>query len=79
VSTAGYSGTPLVKKLGVEDGHRVYVSGDAPNDLLPDVPLVKQLRAPIDVAVVFVKTIAEYRRAIDRMHQRRAHSRARGR
>ena len=65
----GYSGTPLPTKLGVKDGHRVYVSAGGPKDLLPDVPLVKQLRGPIDVAVVFVKTIAEYRKAIDRMHQ----------
>jgi hypothetical protein len=66
---AGYSGTPLPKKLGIKDGHRVYVSAGGPPDLLPDVPVVKQLRAPIDVAVVFVKTIAAYRKAIERMHQ----------
>jgi hypothetical protein len=65
---AGYSGTPLPTKLGIKEGHRVWISGGPP-DLLPGVPLVRSARAPIDVAVVFVKTIAEYRKAIDRMHQ----------
>ena len=69
MAPAGYSGTPLPAKLGIKEGHRVYVSGGGPADLLPAVALVRQLRAPIDVAVVFVKTVAEYRRAIERMHR----------
>jgi hypothetical protein len=64
---AGYSGTPLPKKLGIKDGHRVYVRGGPPG-VLGDVPLVKQLRAPIDVAVVFVTTEREYRQWLTNMH-----------
>ena len=66
---AGYSGTPLPTKLGIKEGHRVYVSPGGPAGLLPGVPTVTRLRGRVDVAVVFVRTIAEYRKAIDRMHQ----------
>ena len=65
---AGYSGTPLPQKLGIKDGHRVYVSRGGPAGLLPGVPTVKQPHAPIDVAVLFVKTEAAYRAALDTMH-----------
>ena len=65
---AGYSGTPLAKKLGITDGARFYVGGDAPDGFLDDVPRVKQLRAPIDVAVVFVTREVDYRRWLTKMH-----------
>ena len=31
---AGYSGTPLPKKLGIAEGDRVYVGGNAPDGFL---------------------------------------------
>ena len=65
---AGYSGTPLPTKLGIKDGHRLYVGGDAPDAFLDGLPRVKQLRAPIDVAVVFVTREADYRRWLTKMH-----------
>ena len=65
---AGYSGTPLPTKLGIEEGHRVWISGGPP-DLLPGVPVMRRATAPIDVVVVFVTTVAAYRKAIDRVHQ----------
>ena len=56
--TAGYSGTPLARKLGIKPGHRVGTFG-APRgfvDLL-DLPegarLVTSPRAPCEVLIVF--------------------------
>lgn len=37
VKTSGYSGTPLVKKLGIKDGHRIALLG-APRALSLDLP-----------------------------------------
>jgi hypothetical protein len=54
--TAGYSGTPLAKKLGVKDGHVVLL------DRLPDglelglpptATVVRRLRAGLDVTITF--------------------------
>src|SRR5262249_3059021 len=58
---AGYSGTPLVQKLGIKPGHRVLVIG-SPADFmgtlgkLPDGVLVlgPRSRATCDVVVLFV-------------------------
>jgi len=38
--TAGYSGTPLARKLGIKEGHRVSVLGDPGHlrSLLSDLP-----------------------------------------
>ena len=59
---AGYSNTPLVKKLGIKPGHRLALL-DAPDGFdetlgaLPaDVAVVRQLRAPCDVLVFFTKS-----------------------
>ncbi len=56
---AGYSGTPLSKKLGITAG-MVLAASDPPEgfaallDPLPDgVTWKRQLRAPIDLAIVF--------------------------
>jgi hypothetical protein len=57
---AGYSGTPLVRKLGIKEGHRVALI-DAPGGaeaLLGDLPagatVLRTARAPIDVVLLFV-------------------------
>jgi hypothetical protein len=60
VTTAGYSGTPLAKKLGFKPGFSAaYVN--APDDFaallgeLPDgVTVRRQLRGPLDLVVCFV-------------------------
>ncbi|MEZ6233745.1 MAG: hypothetical protein R3B68_06110 [Phycisphaerales bacterium] len=61
---AGYSGTPLPKKLGIQPGHTLVIL-DAPDDfdalLIPlpdDVTIRRDLRAksPIDVAIAFATT-----------------------
>jgi hypothetical protein len=64
--TAGYSGTPLPTKLGIKDGHRVHVRG-GPAGLIPST--VARWSAPIDVAVVFCTTEAEYRAALASAHK----------
>ncbi len=71
---AGYSGTPLAKKLGIRDGHRVAVLG-APAGFRDRVePLPSGVRwsasprgrGPFDVVVAFVRTPAELRRRFAR-------------
>jgi hypothetical protein len=60
MSSAGYSGTPLPKKLGIKEGHRVALV-DAPEgiegllgDLPPAVTVLRSARAPLDVVLWFV-------------------------
>ncbi|HZO05940.1 MAG TPA: DUF3052 domain-containing protein, partial [Solirubrobacterales bacterium] len=57
---AGYSGTPLPKKLGIKEGARVALIG-APNgfdrtlgNLPPGVEVRRRARGSFDVIVVFV-------------------------
>lgn len=70
---AGYSGTPLTKKLGIKPGARVAFSG-APagfdrtlGDLPADVQVKRVVRGPLDVIVVFVKRRAELERRIGQL------------
>lgn len=76
---AGYSGTPLAKKLGIKPGHAVVAIGDEPADFargleLPEgARLFHQLRpGPIDVTIYFVDRLAELERRFatltSRMH-----------
>jgi hypothetical protein len=57
---AGYSGTPLAKKLGIKDGAKIHVlaAPDNYDDLLAplpkDVRKVRQLDATVDVLHAFV-------------------------
>lgn len=70
---ADYSGTPLAKKLGIKEGHRVALvgdPGDLPSALAPlpqDVQLLATVRAPVDVVVLFVTTVKQLDRRIDRL------------
>ncbi|MEM6997183.1 MAG: DUF3052 domain-containing protein [Myxococcota bacterium] len=66
--TAGYSGTPLAKKLGIKEGMVVGVVG-GPADLAaklkpvpPDVEFRGSLRGRLDVALLFVTRKAELSR-----------------
>jgi len=59
---AGYSGTPLLKKLGIKAGFRVYVS-EAPEEyyswlapLPEDVVVSERLSGELDFIHLFVKT-----------------------
>ena len=64
-TTAGYSGTPLPKKLGVKDGHIVLLDRLPEGldlGLPPTVTVVRRVRAGLDLTVTFhtqVKTLAE--------------------
>ena len=70
---AGYSGTPLPKKLGIKEGSRVAFSG-APTgfdrtlgDLPADVRIKRAIRGPLDVIVVFITRRAEVERRIAKL------------
>ena len=61
---AGYSETPLVKKLGIKSGFRIAFV-NAPNafskrlDLPTEVKINSRSRAPLDFALLFVKSEKE--------------------
>jgi hypothetical protein len=67
---AGYSSSPLTKKLGIADGHVVLLV-DPPVDLhlaLPPQSTVKrQLRGRVDVALVFVTHLSQLGRRFERL------------
>jgi hypothetical protein len=73
-SAAGYSGTPLPKKLGIKEGSRLALVG-APDDFLEStlVPLPDQVelraraRGPLDVIVFFTKARAELERRFGKL------------
>jgi hypothetical protein len=67
---AGYSGTPLAKKLGIKDGHRVAFPA-APDGFrallgaLPeDVKVKSRTTGPLDVIVFFTRSRAELQRRL---------------
>jgi hypothetical protein len=68
---AGYSGTPLPKKLGIKDGHRLAIV-DAPEGFdatlgpLPDTVEVRRTaRGSADVLLYFTKRRADLARRIE--------------
>jgi hypothetical protein len=67
---AGYSGTPLAKKLGIKEGHRVAFPSapDRFRQLLGDLPenvtIRPRLRGPLDVIIFFTKRRAELERRL---------------
>lgn len=70
---AGYSGTPLPRKLGIAEGHRVAFAG-APSEFgralgpLPDGVAVRaRVRGPLDVIVAFFTRRAELERRYPRL------------
>jgi hypothetical protein len=67
---AGYSGTPLPRKLGIKPGARLALIG-APSDfdatlgeLPPGVAVRRRLRGPVDVIVAFHLRRAELERRL---------------
>ncbi len=67
---AGYSGTPLAKKLGLKEGHRALLAGapagfERTLDALPHgVKLVRRSggkKRSFDVIVLFVRSVADLR------------------
>jgi hypothetical protein len=70
---AGYSGTPLPRKLGIKEGHEVAFLGapdgfDAALRELPDgVRRKSRATGPLDVIVFFVTRRAELERRFERL------------
>jgi hypothetical protein len=69
--TAGYSGTPLAKKLGITEGSRLVVL-DAPESfadtvapLPPGVSMSPRLKGKADVIVCFTTSRADFARRLD--------------
>ena len=67
---SGYSGTPLVRKLGIAAGHRVFAAA-APDGFvrwlepLPeDVQFVRRADRNVDVAIVFAQRRADLRKRL---------------
>jgi len=60
VSTDGYSGTPLLVKLGIRDGLTVYVDGGPPHtgELLAGSTYTSRLPRRIDVTLLFTTSLA---------------------
>ena len=69
--TAGYSGTPLPKKLGIKQGHRVgLISAPAEFELedLPEgVRLARRAQGRFDVMVFFTTRAADLSRRLPRL------------
>jgi hypothetical protein len=64
---AGYSGTPLARKLGIEPGMRVALIGDAPDDLagrLEGAVVVRRLSGRFELILVFVRSRAQLDRRL---------------
>jgi hypothetical protein len=66
---AGYSGTPLVKKIGIKPGHRLLFV-NAPKDFaatlgeLPEGAGTVTKGRPFDVGIVFVKSAADLQQRV---------------
>lgn len=70
---AGYSGTPLEKKLGIKGGHQVALVG-APEAFTLDAPLSRGLagKIPLDVIVCFVTRRADLEKQLPALRKRMA-------
>src|SRR3954467_8571628 len=73
MSSAGYSGTPLAKKVGAKPGARALVVNGP--DPLPgvfgdDVQLLKRASAPLDAVVFFTTERRELERRLPALHEK---------
>ena len=72
--TAGYSGTPLPRKLGIRPGARVALSRppdgfeEALGELPEGVRLLRRVPAAADVVVLFARRRADLERRLPRAH-----------
>ena len=78
MKTAGYSGTPLPKKLGIKDGTRVALLGAPPGFSVGDLPdgaiVGRGARFKADLSLWFVRSKAELLRGVRAMKPRSASS-----
>lgn len=70
---AGYSGTPLIRKIGIKPGHRIHLH-ESPDTFLRDlgelpeaVKLEDRLASDTDVMVCFVDSQADLRKQFSRL------------
>ncbi|MGH9566657.1 MAG: DUF3052 domain-containing protein, partial [Candidatus Angelobacter sp.] len=62
---AGYSGTPLIQKIGIKSGHRIILHNQPEGffkglgEVPPAVEVSKRLGANINVALCFTDTVAD--------------------
>ncbi len=76
MSTAGYSGTPLVKKLGIKPGVRMYVDGapahyfDLLGPLPADVEISTRLSGEFDFLHVFADQAKRLKQRLDKLKPR---------
>jgi hypothetical protein len=61
---AGYSATPLERKLGVKPGQRVAVLAGPPGFVVGGVKVLRRLGERLDLIVLFVRSQAELRRRL---------------
>lgn len=66
---AGYSGTPLVKKLGIKPGHRLLIVNEPPSyrdwiSPLPEGIVSKSGTKPLDFVHLFVKEKKVYEKEV---------------
>ncbi len=70
---AGYSRTPLPRKLGIKEGHRVAFPGAPPEfstalgELPGEVDIKRRAVAPLDIAVAFFTRRSELERRFERL------------
>lgn len=78
MTTAGYSGTPLPKKLGIKEGTRVALLGAPPSFSLGDLPdgalVHRGARSKADLSLWFVRSQAELLKGVRAMKPRSAGS-----
>ena len=73
---AGYSGTPLPKKLGIQNQFRVALLGLPADvqaelqDALKTCEIVKDRQAPLDFAMIFVKSAADLKGSFPKVAKR---------
>jgi hypothetical protein len=71
--SAGYSGTPLPKKLGIKPGHRLVLlrapDGFALGELPEDVKVVRRAQGEADVIVSFHTARADLERRLPRLRE----------
>lgn len=70
---AGYSGTPLASKIGIEPGRTLFLD-DAPDDLdlgdLAGVTVVRRLPRHTDITLTFHRSMATLERRLPRLFER---------
>jgi len=72
---SGYSGTPLVKKVGARPGARALLVGapqTAPALFSDDVRLLRRASAPLDAVVLFVTERRELERRLPKLREKLA-------